>query len=133
MKDERWRSQPSKQPTIKNIKHLFTTVWNLRLEGNDERVVSGLIPLNPSRSKKIKEERALEEQPFAATCLSSLPQQPSSAAILSSHPHQLYSAAFHLLHIILPLLGLVVPYAKIDMTISIILRQEDLDQHGRLE
>ncbi len=102
MKDERWRSQPSTQPTVKN---LFTTVWNLRREGNDERVVSGLIPLNPSRSKKIKEEKALEEQPFAAT-------------FLSSHP-QTSSAAFHLLHIILPLLGFVVAYGKIDMTISI--------------
>ncbi len=38
------------------------------------------------------------------------PQQLSSPAILSSHPQQPFSAAFHLLHVILLLLGLVVIY-----------------------
>lgn len=61
------------QPAIQAADHkqLFTTVWNLRREGNEERVVSRLIALNPSRSKKIQEE--IEEQPSSAAILGSIP------------------------------------------------------------
>lgn len=61
-KDERGRSQPSKQPTNKNYFHYS---------------FEPLIPLNPSRPKKIKQEKSLEKQPFSATFLSSHTQQHS--------------------------------------------------------